>query len=112
MKMTAMKIAKAKRTRFGRMLCRVLGDERGAVMMEYVVLGVLVVAAAVAVTLVFGRQIRDNFHGMILAMQGKEDSAKTYVEGRATANATAADDAEDISQATAGGEYDKIEAGE
>jgi Flp pilus assembly pilin Flp len=111
MKLTAMKIAKAKKTWFGRMLCRVLGDERGAVMMEYVVLGVLVVAAAVAVVLVFGRQIRDNFHGMILAMQGKEDTAKQYVEGRATSNASAADAAEDISQSTAGGEYDAIEGG-
>ncbi len=105
MKLTSMKIAKAKRTRFGRFLCRVLGDQRGAVMMEYVVLGVLVVAAAVAVTLVFGQQIRDNFQAMIYALQGKQKTASEHVEKTATANKKAAETAQDVGKATAGGEY-------
>lgn len=41
----------------GRTLCRLFGDNAGGVMMEYVVLGVLVVAAVVALVAVFGRDI-------------------------------------------------------
>lgn len=104
MKQTSMKIAKAKRTRFGRFLCRVLGDQRGAVMMEYVVLGVLVVAAAVAVTLVFGQQIRDNFQAMIYALQGKQKTASEHVSKRSDANKKSAETAQQVGQATAGGE--------
>ena len=104
MKMTSLKIAKAKQTRLGRMLCRLFGDERGAVMMEYVVLGVLVVAAAVAIVLVFGDQIRDSFHSMILAMQGKKDTLQSHVEESNTANAAAADAAEETGEAVSGGE--------
>lgn len=104
MKLTSMKIAKAKRTRFGRFLCRVLGDQCGAVMMEYVVLGVLVVAAAVAVTLVFGQQIRDNFQAMIYALQGKQKTAAEHVTKTAGANEKAVKTAQDVGKTTAGGE--------
>lgn len=104
MKLTPLKIAKAKQTRFGRMLCRLFGDERGAVMMEYVVLGVLVVAAAVAIVLVFGDQIRDSFHSMILAMQGKKDTLKEHVEDSNQVNEDAANDAEELGEAVSGNE--------
>ena len=38
----ANRIERAKRTWFGRMVCRLLGEERGAVAMEYVVIALLV----------------------------------------------------------------------
>lgn len=104
MKLTPLKIAKAKQTRLGRMLCRLLGDERGAVMMEYVVLGVLVVAAAVAIVLVFGDQIRDSFHSMILGMQGKKDTLQSHVEESNQTNIEAAEAAEETGEAVSGGE--------
>ncbi|MBR6023036.1 MAG: hypothetical protein IK066_11550 [Kiritimatiellae bacterium] len=88
MKMTALKIAKAKHTRFGRLLCRVFGDERGAVMMEYVVLGVLVVAAVVAIVKLFGGTISNQFKVMIKALTDDNaavteqvDTNKTEAEG-------------------------------
>ncbi len=68
MKMTALKIAKAKHTRFGRLMCRLLGDERGAVLMEYVLLAVLIAAAVVAIIAVFGDTIRGQFSVMIHAL--------------------------------------------
>ena len=68
MKMT---IDRAKRTRLGRFFCRLAGEERGAVMMEYVVLGVMVVAAVVALVMLFGKQIRASFEEMIRALMGK-----------------------------------------
>ncbi len=104
MKLTPLKIAKAKQTRFGRFLCRLFGDQRGAVMMEYVVLGVLVVAAAVAIVLVFGEQIRNSFDKMIKAMQGKD---KTLVEEVPADNediSGKAGDALDAGKTIAGGE--------
>lgn len=69
------RIARAKRTAFGRFLCRLAGEETGAVMMEYVVLGVMVVAAVVAVVLLFGKQIRVNFDKMTKATKGDSKSA-------------------------------------
>jgi len=66
-------IKRAKRTLFGRVLCRLVGEQTGAVMMEYVVIGVLVVAAAVAMVLAFGKGIRESFWKMIEALLGHPD---------------------------------------
>ena len=38
------RIMRAKRSRIGRIVCRLLGDEKGAVTMEYVILAVLIAA--------------------------------------------------------------------
>ena len=86
MKMKAIKTAKAKSTRLGRMLCRLFGNECGAVMMEYVVVGVLVVAAAVAIVMVFGRSIRQKFNVMIGTLDGDPKTVATQVESDRTTN--------------------------
>lgn len=86
MKLTSMKIAKAKKTRFGRFLCRLCGDQRGAVMMEYVVLGVLVVAAAVAIVMVFGNDIREKFNVMHGVLVDDPDQVATKHAGERTAS--------------------------
>ncbi len=104
MKMTPLKIAKAKSTRFGRMLCRLFGDQCGAVMMEYVVLGVLVVAAAVAMVLVFGKQIRDGFKHMSTAVRGEQSTLQQDIKTDNSANAGAATTAEKAGVAVAGNE--------
>lgn len=65
----------AKRTALGRFLCRLLGDEAGQTIMEYVVLGVMVVAAAVAIVMLFGRQIRASWDKMIKSLRGEPDAA-------------------------------------
>lgn len=97
-------IERAKRTMLGRAVCRLFGDQAGQAMMEYVVIGVLIVAAAVAMVLVFGDQIRDNFHAMILALQGKKDTLQEHVESANETNSGAANAAEEQGEATAGGE--------
>ncbi|MBR0458892.1 MAG: hypothetical protein IJJ26_06620 [Victivallales bacterium] len=56
-----MKLERAKRTMFGRFLCRILGDQCGAVAMEYVVIALLVAAAVVGVVMVFGSRIAKMF---------------------------------------------------
>ena len=50
----------ARRTALGRTLCRLAGDRTGAVMMEYVILGVLIAAAATLAAIYFGKIVRFN----------------------------------------------------
>ena len=57
----ASKIAMAKRTRLGRVLCRLFGDEAGQGMMEYVVLALLLCAAVVGIVMFFGDNIAQMF---------------------------------------------------
>ena len=71
----ASKIARAKRTRLGRILCRLAGDEAGAVMMEYVVLALLVCAAVVGIVMVFGDSISGMFKATTQTLQGNGGGA-------------------------------------
>ena len=44
-----------KKSRLGRLLCRIVGEDTGAVMMEYVLVAMLIAAATVAAVAYFGR---------------------------------------------------------
>ncbi len=55
------KFSKAKNTVCGRVLRRMLGEERGAVAMEYIVIALLIAAAVVALVMVFGGNLRNMF---------------------------------------------------
>ena len=46
-----------KKTWLGRALCRVAGEEKGAVMMEYVIVAVLIAGACVVAVAMFGKTI-------------------------------------------------------
>lgn len=54
-------VTRAKKTFLGRVLCRVLGEETGAVMMEYVVVAVLIAAAVATGAWFFGKDIMNMF---------------------------------------------------
>ncbi|MBE6372677.1 MAG: hypothetical protein IJH79_07315 [Lentisphaeria bacterium] len=73
-----MKIRNLKKTRFGRFVCQVLGNEKGAVAMEYVVLAVLIAAAIVVAVAVFGKTIVGMFD-----VAGKGASAQ-HTEAKST----------------------------
>ena len=64
-------LERAKRNAFGRMLCRVLGDDKGAVAMEYVVIALLVAAAVVGLVMVFGRNIAQMFGATTKSLGGE-----------------------------------------
>lgn len=83
-------IKRAKRSRIGRIVCRLLGDEKGAVMMEYVILGVLIAAAAVVAVTVFGKNIVAMFNISTQAMSGNTAKAE---QTRSQQNVNAAADA-------------------
>lgn len=84
------RIMRVKRSRIGRIACRLLGDEKGAVMMEYVILGVLIAAAAVVAVTVFGKNIVAMFNVSTQAMSGNTEKAETT---RSQQNTNAATDA-------------------
>ncbi|MBQ3806545.1 MAG: hypothetical protein II840_01165 [Kiritimatiellae bacterium] len=50
-----------KNSRLGRGLVRLLGEENGAVAMEYIVIALLIGAAVVALVMVFGGNLRNMF---------------------------------------------------
>lgn len=70
------KIENMKKTKLGRILCAVLGDEKGAVMMEYVIIALLIATAAVAAVGFFGETITGAFNTMIVAIFGQDKEAQ------------------------------------
>ncbi len=80
-------ILRAKRTACGRFVCKALGDRTGAVMMEYVILGLLVAAAVVVAVMFFGKNIKLGFNAMGQAVSGESRaSAQTVRESKRTAD--------------------------
>ena len=70
----------AKNTRLGRFLCRLLGEEKGAVAMEYVVIALLVAAAVVGVVMVFGSRIANMFTQSTKATATTETQMETLAK--------------------------------
>ncbi len=87
------RVMRVKRSRIGRIVCRLLGDEKGAVMMEYVILGVLIAAAAVVAVTVFGKNIVAMFNVSTQAMSGNTEKAETTRGKQTTTAATDAAEA-------------------
>lgn len=84
---------KFRKTRLVRTLCRLFGEEKGQAMMEYVVLAVLIVAAAVFAVVKFGGRIANQFGVATSAASGNENAARTAQAESLTETETAADDA-------------------
>ena len=97
------KIQRAKRTMLGRTLCRLAGDRTGAVMMEYVILGVMIAAAATLAVIYFGREIVGNIAVMTHATVGRTTAAETSAGNNQTLSPTAQTDSEASRKANAGG---------
>ena len=78
-----------KATRLGRALVRIVGEENGAVMMEYVVLAVLLVAAVVGAVIAFSGRIQNQFKAAGQAAGGQTTTAgKTVDTAKKTFNNT------------------------
>ena len=69
-------IVRAKRTFLGRMLCRMMGEETGAVMMEYVIVATLIAAAVAAGAWFFGKDIMNMFGTAGRAATGDDDGGR------------------------------------
>ncbi len=82
----------------GKTLCRVFGEEKGAVMMEYVIVAVLIAGACVVAVAMFGKTIVGMFDvaakGATTDHSGAGDSL-TKTRGTQTADAKIASDFHD-----------------
>lgn len=87
-------LKRAKSTLFGRLLCRLVGEQTGAVMMEYVVIAVVVVAAAVAIFMVLGKIIRKEGEVAVVSIvdPGQAEGLATDVQQEAPTEASDAID--------------------
>lgn len=69
-------LKKATNSFVGRVLRRLLGEEKGAVMMEYIVVGLLIAAVAVVAISAFGGYASELFGTLGLSMGGRSTAAR------------------------------------
>ena len=69
-----------KNTKVGRIICRLLGEETGATMMEYVILAVMIAAAVTAAAIYFGNAAKNQMNVAGDAMVGKTGSAEVRAQ--------------------------------
>lgn len=68
-------VKRAKKTLVGRCVCRLMGDETGAVMMEYVIVAVMIAAAVAIGVWFFGKDIMNMFGVAGRAATGDNDAS-------------------------------------
>lgn len=101
MKTMKTRIQAAKRTMVGRVLCRLVGDQSGAVMMEYVILGVLVAAACVGLVWAFGGSLAGGLKVMSSAIFEPDKAGSKYTAEKdktGTKNTEAATESDKITK--------------
>lgn len=76
-KINSIRIRRAKRTRLGKVLCRLAGEETGAVMMEYVIVAVMIAAAVALGCYYFGGTLLDLFGVATKSADGRHDEASS-----------------------------------
>ena len=74
---------------------RVLGDQAGGVMMEYVILAVLIAAAVVVAVAMFGKTLVGMFDVMGKSVTTREQTAKSTLDATRTAQDDDAQKAKD-----------------
>ena len=74
-------LKKATNSFVGRVLRRLLGEENGAVMMEYIVVGLLIAAACVVAVSFFGHQITGMFGSLAHSVAGNPTGADDKQQG-------------------------------
>ena len=80
------------KAKLDRVLRRLFGDERGGVMMEYVVLAVLIAAAVVVAVAMFGKTLVGMFDVGAKGATGRHTAAKAELDAtRAEQDTSAAD---------------------
>ena len=87
-------LKKATNSFVGRVLRRLLGEENGAVMMEYIVVGLLIAAACVVAVSFFGHQITGMFSSLASSVAGDPSGASTTQQGLINTTGTNFDNAQ------------------
>ena len=92
----SIRIRRAKRTFLGRILCRLAGEENGAVMMEYVIVAVMIAAAVALGAYFFGETILDMFGIAAKSTDGRHDGARADLVTERTTDDTRRTTAETV----------------
>lgn len=74
------RINRMKNTRLGKIVCRLMGEEKGQAMMEYVIIGVMIAAAVALGAYFFGATILDFFGIAQEATAGKHVESASHAE--------------------------------
>ncbi|MEI6515022.1 MAG: hypothetical protein WCO77_03515 [bacterium] len=82
-------------SRVRKVLCRLMGDKTGGVMMEYVILAVLIAAAVVVAVAMFGKTLVGMFDVAGKAATTREKTAKSTLDTTRTEQDTKAQEAKD-----------------
>lgn len=83
-------IQRIRNSKFGRLLCRIVGEDTGAIMMEYVLVAMLIAAATVAAATYFGRSAQGMFGALSRAIWSDDEAALERIEkGREEADKNA-----------------------
>ena len=69
-------VERAKKSLLGRIICRVMGDESGQAMMEYVIIAVLIAAAVAVGAWFFGKDIMNMFGVAGRSATGDDDGGR------------------------------------
>ena len=77
-----------KNTKVGRVVCRLIGEEVGATMMEYVILAVMIAAAVTAAAIYFGNSAKNQMEVAGDAMVGDTKTAENRAEDSRSKQAT------------------------
>ena len=85
---------KIRKSMLSRLVCRLFGEEKGAVMMEYVIVAVLIAAACVVAVAIFGKTIVGMFN-----VAGKGASAQ-HTEAKEALDKTQEDQSSGAEQAS------------
>ena len=72
-------IQRIRNSKFGRLLCRIVGEDTGAIMMEYVLVAMLIAAATVAAVAYFGRDTQGMFGTLGRAIWGDSTGAQQNI---------------------------------
>jgi Flp pilus assembly pilin Flp len=83
------------RSRTKKVLCRLMGDRTGGVMMEYVILAVLIAAAVVVAVAMFGKTIVGMFDVAGKGATTRHSEAKSALEATRSTQDSDADKAKD-----------------
>jgi len=78
--MIRVRLNRWKKSVAGKLICRLLGEEKGAVMMEYVIVAVLIAAACVVAVAMFGKTIVGMFDVAAKGASGDHSGAKTSLD--------------------------------
>ena len=74
------RINRMKNTRIGKIVCRLMGEEKGQAMMEYVIIAISIAAALVLILAIVGKAMYGQYDGVLNAIIGRPNKAADLID--------------------------------